>query len=596
MKADTTHNPHARRDIPHHFPTYLGCLRLHAHQLQSKSCRAKRSVHQCISTVLKPPALLLLVLALWMPIPVSAKTIVTDDWDRSGRLTLQSSKSLIVFDRHEKGVRLRHGIGSASENSILIVPFNTKNTEANRLAATKTGRSDGGHVEIRATFSNEHQEEIEATFLADPRGDLRVMPGRNCHGISVHVPIEHAVLPSRILDDTIYHPEEYAGSTRLHIPSEHLLMGLLQGGDHILVCAWPLGQQRLRLFAGETDQRGNTFGAVELEMDGKPAYLGVLSAPGIWHRQELQPEWLEKDMEIPWQRPFPARWKTHLFEAGERETAYAIRDEKGQCWRAGLGTSQFPIWFDQDKTFIHLSKKFPAKQPLFIYPLEGHENTPIAFVQHYLGELPSLMNHQRIQFPDSKTGMYPCDGHDYITRMFRLGLQFEHKEFLREGIDDLMNRTESMGHRLQDYEDFMDTMSDQLHTWQQASTPATELFLNRMRTHMEEIKQIHQQQMSDMTAAQFLAYQSATVEKAKALLNERGTEIYPEAAFLIEENHQAASLTEHVGLRVGGRARLWAQQVAWECTETAAAALLAKKIRHHLRQLLGIGTWHECVY
>ena len=58
------------------------------------------------------------------------------------------------------------------------------------------------------------------------------------------------------LDDVIIDPANYPDTARLHIPSENFLMGLLAGQDHLLICAWPPGSQRVTLQAANGTHRG----------------------------------------------------------------------------------------------------------------------------------------------------------------------------------------------------------------------------------------------------------------------------------------------------------------------------------------------------
>ena len=519
---------------------------------------------------------------------------ITDDWDQSSRVTLRSGDSHLVITKGDAGIRMRSNADAKDVRGLRIIPFQSA-ADTGSLKECKIGEGDDGLIEVHVTFSNDRGE-IEATIRVDEAGELHIKPARNCDGIAVHAPIDFVVQPGRILDDVIIDPANYPDTARLHIPSENLLMGLLAGQDRLLIGDWPPGSQRVRLQAANGTHRGKSFCAIEIDLDGKSLHLGLMSSPRIWHRQPLQSSWLEKEVEIPWQRPFDAKWKTHLFERGELETAYAIRKEKGGFWRAGLGTSKYPIWFDGDLTYIRLSKKFPAKQPIFIYPFEDHDLTPTAFVAQCLGDVSTLRTHQRIAFPDSITGMYPCDGHDYITRMFRLGLQNRETHFLHQGLEDLLGRTRSMENRLQEYHDFIVAMGVKLESWRQQSSAQVRSFLDEMADDLDELRMIHTEQMGEMTAEEFLKYQIETMQRAQSLLNESGTEVYPEAAFLIEENYQAAALTEHVGLRVGGRARRWAQEAIWRGAANQEAVPYAAEIRKDIRDHLGKSTWHEGVW
>ena len=70
----------------------------------------------------------------------------------------------------------------------------------------------------------------------------------------------------------------------------------------MLAVTWPEGNQKMRLALED----GRVIESIDLENDGKSFHLAILDAPGIWHREELKPSYLHKDVAIGWERPFPA--------------------------------------------------------------------------------------------------------------------------------------------------------------------------------------------------------------------------------------------------------------------------------------------------
>ncbi len=105
----------------------------------------------------------------------------------------------------------------------------------------------------------------------------------------------------------------------------------------MLVVTWPSGQQRVKLAMGGS-QDSRLIQSVDLENDGKSIYVALLSAPGIWHKEDLAPSYLEKDVESSWKRPFPAKWITQLDEAGV-QTRFTFRESKlPRIWRGAAGS------------------------------------------------------------------------------------------------------------------------------------------------------------------------------------------------------------------------------------------------------------------
>src|SRR5204862_3723507 len=136
--------------------------------------------------------------------------------------------------------------------------------------------------------------------------------------------------------DLILSATEYPSAGTVHLPAENLFVGLLRGESHEFVMTWPKGNQQLRLNFADEPQGKRVIESVDFDTDGQSIYLAALSAPGIWHREELKPTYLEKDVAMTWKKPFAAKWKTQLTEAGVR-TTFAFRESKGQIWRGVPG-------------------------------------------------------------------------------------------------------------------------------------------------------------------------------------------------------------------------------------------------------------------
>ena len=90
-----------------------------------------------------------------------------------------------------------------------------------------------------------------------------------------------------------------------------------------------------------------------------------------------------------------------------------------------------------------------------------------------------------------------------------------------------------------------------------------------------------------------MRYQNEVIAKLKALVEEGGIEVYPEAAFLIEENHHLVDLFEDgVSGIAGAQAREWTRQAAYGCADNPAAVKYAEQIRREVREFLGTDATH----
>ena len=150
--------------------------------------------------------------------------------------------------------------------------------------------------------------------------------------------------------------------------------------------------------------------------------------------------------------------------------------------------------------------------------------------------------------------------------------------------------------RLVQYHAFVERMNMKVGAWEEQGNTELRPFMDRMKSDVEKLNEVYRQQMGGRTGPEHLRYQTEAIETLKTLVEEGGLEVYPEAAFLLEENHQFIALFEKVTLRVGAQAREWARQVAHSCAHYAAAVEYAEEIRREIRELLGSETLYETVY
>jgi hypothetical protein len=153
-----------------------------------------------------------------------------------------------------------------------------------------------------------------------------------------------------------------------------MLLGLAGDGDRALVVTWPRATQPVRLDLGNDASGRRVIDSIDIETAGSSVYVGFIAVSGLWHRRELRPTDLETDVSLNWMRPFPARWKTQLYE-GDVRTTFHFRENRGQIWRGVPGSYRYPAWFEGESAFLHPSKKIPREECL-VYFLEG-QDTPL---------------------------------------------------------------------------------------------------------------------------------------------------------------------------------------------------------------------------
>src|SRR5205823_1165816 len=216
-----------------------------------------------------------------------------------------------------------------------------------------------------------------AIFAFDRTEVVEIKSAENMKGISLEGQIEYGVAPGFIGDDLIYGAAEYPSASAVRVPAEHLFVGLMSGENAALVVTWPKGTLPLTMTLGNGPKGNRSIESIDFDNSGQSIYLAALTAPAIWHKETLTPSYLEKDVRMDWKRPFPAKWKTQLYEA-DVKTTFAFRESKGQIWRGVPGSYDYPVWFHGDDAYYHLGKKVPPKGDSLIYFLEG-QDTPLSF-------------------------------------------------------------------------------------------------------------------------------------------------------------------------------------------------------------------------
>ncbi len=177
------------------------------------------------------------------------------------------------------------------------------------------------------------------------------------------------------LSDLILGPAESPAPDSIFVPAENLFLGLLKGESAALVLTWPKGNQQMRLNLGQEQEGKRPIQSLDFEHDGQPLYLAALQAPGIWHKEDLNSSFLEKDVSSKWRKPFPAKWETQLSEAGIK-TRFAFREAKAEIWRGVPGSYNYPVWFEGENAFYHLSKKIPPKGEFASFYFVEGDGTP----------------------------------------------------------------------------------------------------------------------------------------------------------------------------------------------------------------------------
>src|SRR6185437_86663 len=148
----------------------------------------------------------------------------------------------------------------------------------------------------------------------------------------------------------------------LTIPAENFLLQFVEGGNTIVMCAWPgrlkqahsTGSGQAHSGSGEAGPKGvaipadkqeqapepqvdlvfagegaaRRVSAARIEFQGQPVYAGILEQKGIWRDQDASALPTYKPTTIEWKRPFEARWRGDFIVApGHRLADWPTRNQ-----------------------------------------------------------------------------------------------------------------------------------------------------------------------------------------------------------------------------------------------------------------------------
>jgi len=466
-------------------------------------------------------------------------------------------------------------------------------------------RNAADEVVIQAAFAGTGSSATSALFYFGKSDVVEIKPAANMKAVSLLAPIEYGVVPGFVGDDLIFGATDAPAET-LALPAENVFVGLLKGEADELVMTWPKGKQQLnlRLAGGQQDNRA--IESVDFENDGQSFYLTILSAPGIWHREQLKPDFLEKDVALTWKKPFPAKWKTQLTEAGVR-TTFAFRQAKGTVWRGVPGSYNYPAWFDGENAFYHLSKKVPPKGESIIYFLEGQDtpvsvSTPTDIIKATLGRQMSdsildptgrkLRTHHR-RGGDGVHRACTCGCTEAIQAVFESRQELAKQEYVKEALGDMKFFVECHVERIEEYQRFANDMIQFLKS-KASSTPDLKPYLESLQTLAEQIPQEYSVQKENMKTPDYV---TELIGKTMTLAGTRSTNNLPAYMELLKAWRGMGGAQDYVVAQCHMITRKLFQEAGYGATTNAKALPVAIEVRGRCRQILrnpdGYEIWDE---
>jgi len=529
----------------------------------------------------------------------AAGVTVTDQWLADGRVALDNGAWRVAFAKGDATVRIADLSGPAATDVMSLVPIGADGNRATGLTTcTRIGRAPD-QVGYHATFAAKSGP-IELELILDSRGAIRVQPADSLRAVAVSAALRYAVLPSRQLDDDIYDAADYPRLTRLCLPSENLLLGLVEGGHYAIVLAWPSGDQSAAVTLGGAEGR-RRLEALEVTLAGRELFIGACGAPGLWVRKALDPSFEEQDVALDWKPPFDAAWKTQLTELSVPTTFRCLPDRR-RPWRPTVGFYIWPFFTENGKPILHLHKKLACEGRALVYALEGNAQTPYAFLtrnlpvadQQNMTELQAGLHYYVLDPNPTAGGLLMnahCAGRDQLkTTTLTVGAQTREAAFLETHMLERAHECSVIAtYHIQRSFNCMAKLEALLDGWlkQGSSDAATVTFLHGMREALAAMQREYRDRLGGETPESITAHAQQVAERFKTVVREdAGRELCPEILSDINELNSVISLEEDQGRRFGTWGRKLFQQAGYACVTDPQAAVYARQIRAVLRDHL----------
>ncbi len=417
--------------------------------------------------------------SVWLPketLPAKMGLVKTQEWravplddlPRSvrGNPVMASETVLASFEAETGAVGLYSRVGDRLQKRGVAVLEPTCRPATYRLVPGDARTGPG--VEIHApSRKGSAQTKPACTVYLNQAGIFEFRPGRSARLTIKDSQLAYGIVPSYVGVDLVFDPRDHVDADRLHVPSMNLFVGLVAGGDCMMVATWPAGDQSTKLGL-TTEGARRTIGRFTIDPSGGSVYLSYLTCPGIWHAEELKDTHLERDTEIGWKRPFDARWIGRFFIGPERiHYPFYFRHGKKKVWgRCIRGWYHYPLWFEKDKTTIHFEKKFPPEGELLIYHLERQSApapdstgvlSPVAVMRRALGAdvADKLLDLDGIE-PRAvlEHGNAVCAMTDQLTQIFKAGQEVKERSKVTRLADDVATFITRIRERAYEFDEF----------------------------------------------------------------------------------------------------------------------------------------------
>jgi len=479
------------------------------------------------------------------------------------------------------------------QRRMTLVPTDPGGEAAVALGSVQVSENTGDAMTLAVSARTEAGETMRlAVSLRRGQAFIEVKPLENAGGLRIRARARFAVIPDFFGDDVVLDAREFTAD-RLYVPSENLLVSLLEGGDSMLVTVWPIGEQNAELLlGGKQDDR--IIEATEISFDDKSIYVATVDAPGVWDHEDVsEASALGKDLALEWERPFDAKWRAD-FSAPKRHESWNFRRGREDTWFSARGRMVYPCWFAGEKAYLRLAGADYLGLAV-IYPLERTNDTPLSvftpvdIVRETLGVGPCEYVLDREGLSNRPYGGERqlmrgavCATTDSIEPFFWAGLEKRESVVVSDMADDVLAFITTVNERIQEYRTFASKVTEICEAARR-DNPALKPVADRIQEIAQDIEQQYQERLEVFKTPSDTA---KLTEELKELTRRESPESLGRCVELgAALRHIAGSQDGLMGRNRVTVKRLRREAAVLSATEPAAADL-AEEIRELAQQTL----------
>lgn len=427
-----------------------------------------------------------------------------------GDVVVENERLAVSFCRGSGGpVICPKSAAAQSNDRSRLVPVAPSGEPGTRLTEIEIQKNDEEGVALDVSSRTQSGEEIRTVYsLAPGQEHVECKPIQSAAQIRIEAATRFAVIPDFFGADMVFDPRAYSQS-KLIIPPENFVLGLLEGQRTIVMSVWPTADQDAELFlAGAKDDR--RIDAIEIAFSGKSVYVAMLHAPGIWHERRLPDPYIDEDVALQWSKPFPAKWRAD-FCFQRRNDSWDFQDHKTSTWMYLYSEIVWPCWFDGSSGFVRLSKRFinvkGAMDFVLVYPSDRTRDTPLTtftpvdIVRNTLGVGPCeyVLDREGLQGRSANTGRKNfgrgvCDTTAPIEYLFLEEIETRESALVGHLVDDILADIRAINGRAQEFRRFGEELSKWIAAMPRQSGPAAQL-LGEAEKSVKQIETLYEEKL-----------------------------------------------------------------------------------------------------